>query len=133
MGQSKIGRGGVNMYRTLSTLAALSLLVTLCNSAPASPFNPGCSCFQKVDPVCGVDGETYGNTCSAVCAGVGVAHKGACGTSFFKPTNCICFQKFDPVCGVDGKIYSNTCSAGCAGVGVDYEGTCGLKKFCVPN
>ncbi|MDP1631941.1 MAG: Kazal-type serine protease inhibitor family protein [Caulobacter sp.] len=35
-------------------------------------------CTQQYDPVCGVDGKTYGNGCTASVAGVRVAHKGAC-------------------------------------------------------
>jgi hypothetical protein len=29
-------------------------------------------------PVCGVNGKTYSNNCEAMCAGVQVAHDGAC-------------------------------------------------------
>jgi hypothetical protein len=38
-----------------------------------------CVCTQQYDPVCGVDGQTYSNTCFAGCANVGVAHAGECG------------------------------------------------------
>lgn len=35
-------------------------------------------CTQQYDPVCGVDGKTYSNTCFAGVAKVEIAHKGEC-------------------------------------------------------
>lgn len=37
-----------------------------------------CGCSRVLEPVCGVDGATWDNACSARCAGVEVAHLGAC-------------------------------------------------------
>lgn len=42
--------------------------------------NDDCFCTMQYDPVCGTNGFTYGNACMAGCAGVPVAHHGACGT-----------------------------------------------------
>ncbi|RDV36795.1 eight-cysteine-cluster domain-containing protein [Bradymonadaceae bacterium TMQ3] len=78
-----------------------------------------CMCPAVVAPVCGKDGQTYGNSCKASCAGVPVAYEGEC-----EPEGCYCPQVYDPVCGEDGQTYGNSCEAGCADVGVAYEGEC---------
>lgn len=38
------------------------------------------NCVKIYKPVCGCDGETYGNVCEAQMGGVDIAHAGACGT-----------------------------------------------------
>ncbi len=46
-------------------------------------------CTAEVDPVCGCNGETYGNSCSAAQAGVDVFHQGPCdGTPCPEGENC---------------------------------------------
>lgn len=87
------------------------------------PVDPVCMCTDEVDPVCGVDGETYQNSCAAFCAGAEIDHAGACEDE----GECLCTLEYDPVCGIDGVTYGNACAAGCADVEVAYEGACGEK------
>ncbi len=51
-----------------------------------SPIPVDSGCITLYDPVCGCDGKTYGNDCTARLAGVSIASKGACGA----PTGEIC-------------------------------------------
>ena len=37
-----------------------------------------CVCPMHWMPVCGVDGKTYGNSCSASCEGVSIKKQGSC-------------------------------------------------------
>lgn len=49
-----------------------------------SAFEPAaCVCAEIYQPVCGVDGRTYGNVCVAGCSSVNVEHNGECRTDWF--------------------------------------------------
>ena len=56
----------------------------------------GQACDAVYDPVCGCDGKTYGNDCSATLAGMSIDHTGACGAS----------------AGTCGGLLGKTCAAG---------------------
>jgi hypothetical protein len=82
------------------------------------------SCSIVQNYVCGVDGQTYHNSCYAYRADVAVRCTGEC------PCSDICIQEYDPVCGEDGVTYSNSCYAGLAGTTVNCVGECPCGDVC---
>ncbi len=98
---------------------------------------PDCVCDMMYAPVCGKDGNTYGNACAAACEGIRIAYEGECegdNPGDDDDNNCACPEYYDPVCGTDGKTYGNKCEAGCAGVrhtpgACDGDDNCPIKDY----
>ncbi|XP_072039204.1 uncharacterized protein [Amphiura filiformis] len=86
-----------------------------------APTEPPCPdvCPQDYSPVCGTDGQTYGNQCQLQLEAcntnrqLSVDHAGECGFSREWCSQAqVCTAKYEPVCGNDGKTYSNRCELG---------------------
>lgn len=50
-----------------------------CDQGTCVEAATSCVCTALYDPVCGINGVTYGNACNAGCAQMSVAHDGECG------------------------------------------------------
>lgn len=93
--------------------------LTGCNETACINSNIGCP--ENFDPICGMNGQTYGNTCELQRAQVQLLHPGAC----VRGENLDCGINGPGACGTSGTLYCRdacpTCDAWvmrCTKVGV---------------
>ena len=92
-------------------------------------------CGLEQNPVCGCDGITYLNPCTAEASGIRFYTPGTCNDNCIDPSemnpNTICPSEYKPVCGCNGQTYINACLAQTAGVLNYSDGECNsLSSWC---
>lgn len=89
-------------------------------------------CTYIGDPVCGCDGVTYGNPCTARINGIYIFTRGRCEKTGGNTLPCPienppvspCGHTYAPVCGFNGITYKNACEAKRAGMYKYFNGKC---------
>lgn len=76
------------------------------------------ACTEQFDPVCGCDGQTYGNACAANAVGISVASQGECEAP---PSGGSCGGLLGLSC-ADGELCNFSLEAACGAA--DQTGTC---------
>lgn len=68
----------VNTVILSSMFYAIAICMSCTKVQPGIGESCGCLCPAVAAPVCGIDGNTYGNSCEAQCCGVEVRYEGPC-------------------------------------------------------
>ncbi|XP_033741264.1 serine protease inhibitor dipetalogastin-like [Pecten maximus] len=104
------------------TFVLLAVCISVAMADEGTEVNRACACQMIHKPVCGADGETYGNDCMRKCNDVRLLHDGQCEENEI----CDCSMDYNPVCGDDGETYINDCNMECNknGVNMVHEGPC---------
>ena len=100
-----------------------------CDAYPNANNNPNMPCVQILDPVCGIDGNTYDNSCFAMENNVQVDYNGQCGNCVPDCAGCECGDDgCGGICGTCPNGESCNSNQLCVGCQVDTDCSTG---YCV--